>query len=610
MTSPLSFSASAFVAALMFGFSPLNAVELVLTGPTHLGPRSFSVNAVVRTGDAPGRYWVEYGRGDDLSARTAPRPLPPVHGAHLEESWEQGTAGWYGGLSSKDLVPQRAEHGLSFVRYLGPTEPENRAFPGEPPGLDVNHVDGIGAIHLCQYIYSARFGNNPLWPTKHQGLNLGGGRPDFRDAQISLRLRGNAVDPRGAELTFWAQSNHDPALENAPSWVRANWAYTGRYLTAALRSGEWTEVSYVLENDTRRWSYGGNNLAQTRAERYAYANLDQTLGDLNGNFFHLYVFVDGKRPPTGTIDFDSVAITYRNHSLLFPAHGARLVAAPAGSAQPADHLTDGWRHGAGREWRSAASPREAQVFVWRFPQAVDLRTLQVHQAERFPAREVAASVSADGQVWRPLGHFVLPRESEVSPNHAYYLENFAVEGVTHFKLEVLSGYEEAAWSLGEVELFGRGLPFSTGREETALNLDLESLAAGERYSYRFVVETAAGEVRSAVGTLQVPAVARPVPLLLRKAALGSGGEGQLWGRVAPQGLRTHARVEVLRAGRWERASEDRYVGNQETERDVPIPLLSPFAEADRMVRLVLVYGEDRQVVGEPQSLETLTPASP
>lgn len=598
------------MAGLLLGFSPLHAAELALTGPSHLGPRGFSVNAVVRTGDAPGRYWVEYGRGDDFSARTAARPLPPVHGAHLEESWEQGTAGWSGGLSGQDLVPLRAEDGSSFVRYLGPTEPENRAFPGEPPGLDVNHVDGIGALHLCQYIYSARLGTNPLWLTKRTGLNLGGGRPDFRDARISLRLRGNSVDPRGAELTFWAQSDHDPARQTTPSWVRANWAYTGRYLTAALRSGEWTEVSYVLENDTRRWSYGGNNLAQERAERYAYLNLDQALGDLNANFFHLYVFVDGKRPPAGTIDFDSVAITYRNHSLLFPAHGARLIAAPADSAQPADRLTDGWRHGDGREWRSAAAPRESQVFVWRFPQAVDLRALQVHQARRFPAREVAASVSADGQVWSPLGRFVLPRESAVSPNHAYHLEDLAVEGVTHFKLEVLSGYEEAAWALGEVELFGRGLPLATGREETALNADLESLAPGERYSYRFVVETTAGEVRSAVGTLQVPAVARPVPLSLRKAPLGSGGEGQLWGRVAPQGVRTHARVEVLRAGRWERASEDRYVGNQQTERDVPLPLLFPLAEADLMVRLVLVYGEDRQVLGQPQSLGTLPLASP
>jgi hypothetical protein len=448
-------------------------------------------------------------------------------------------------------------------------------------------------------------GANPLHASRSTGLNLGGGRPDFRDARINVRLRGNGVDPKGAELTFWAQSDHDPALQLSPRWVRANWAYTGRYSTDALLDGRWNDVSYTLENDTRRWTYGGNNGAQERSERYAYLNLNQSLEDLNANFFHLYVYVNGQQPPTGTIDFDSIVINYRNHSLLYPAHGTRLIESPFGSDDVSGRLTDGWRHGNDREWHSGPTPQGPQSFVWRFPAPVRLHTLQIHQSVRHPSREVAAYVSSDGSQWEPVAQLTLPRESPVSANHAYALASIQAKDVSHFKLEVRSGYQEERWGLGEVELFGGGMPLASDPEGAALNADLQQLSPGEDYSYQFVVETPAGELRSAVGSWRVSEEDRPVAVALWRQAEGHEAQPRLWARVAPLGHRTHARVEVQRGGNWELASAEHYVGTQITERNVRFDLKENWDEAATAVRVVLRYGAGAESVGDSQDLATL-----
>jgi hypothetical protein len=590
---------------MVSGASLVSAAEVTITTPTYLGQRGVSLNAQVHVGGLPGRYWVVYGKRGEMNLRTDAQPLPPIRSAHLEESWDRDLAGWSGGLSGRDLIHASGINESGYVRYLGPTETENRAFPGEPPGLDVNHIDGIGGLHLCHYIYSAKLGANPLHAARSTGLNLGGGRPDFRDAEIRLRVRGNGVDPKGAELTFWAQSDHDPALQLTPHWVRANWAYTGRYATRALLNGQWSEVSYVLENDTRRWTYGGNNLAQVRAERYAYLNLDQALGNLNANFFHLYVYVDGQRPPTGTIDFDSVQIRYRNHSLLFPAHGTRLIASPRDSEGQAGRLTDGWRHGSDREWHSGPAPIEPQAFVWQFPGPVRLTTLQVHQAIQHPARDVVAYVSSDGTRWQLLSELSLPRESPVSANHAYEIQNVAAENVTHFKLEIRSGYESERWGLGEVELFGSGIPLASDREGAGLNVDLAQLSPGEEYDYQFVVETPAGECRSSVGQWTVPKEDRPIPVALWRQPAAGGTARELWARIAPLGHRTHARLETFRQGVWHRVSRDHYVGNQLTERDVKFELEDDLSEEGTQVRLVLSDEAQREIKGNPQEIRSL-----
>lgn len=576
--------------------------DVSLAGVTHLGQCGVSVNAVVKTGGAPGRYWLVYGQPGEMQNRTVAQPLPPVLGAYYEESWDQDTAGWKGGLSGNDLLHVQELQNEGFVRYMGPTEHENSAFPGEPPGLDVNHIDGIGELHLCQYIYSAKLGANPLNSSHDLGLNLGGGLPDLRDARVTVRVRGNSVSPRGAELTFWAQSDHRPELQLTPKWVRANWAFTGSYVTHALLDGNWNEVSYVLINNTRHWTYGGNNWAQERPDRYAYLNLDQSLRNLNANFFHLYIYVDGKRPPEGTIDFDSLKLKYRNHSLLFPAHGASLLRAPQNTDCSPEYLTDGWRKGNKREWHSGRLPSTPQTFIWKLPEPARLEKLQIHQSVKYPSREVVAYASPNGLQWQKLVEFELPQSSSVSANHAYVIRDVNARHVTHFKLEILSGYEEAHWGLGEVELFGDGIPLATDPDGASVNIDLEQLSPGETYSYQFIVETADGEIQSPVGYWQVPADDRPVVVAMWRQTNERGSSQSFWARIAPMGNRTTAHLEVLLEGQWRRASMDHYVGNQITERDVRFTLDDTYAKDAASIRIVMEYGATKMVYGEPHEV--------
>ena len=83
----------------------------------------------------------------------------------------------------------------------------------------------------------------------------------------------------------------------------------------------------------------------------------------------MLAFVDTKKPPEGAVDFDELTIAYRNYNLLLPGNGGKLLSSPPGS-DDASRLTDGWRHGPGRQWRSAADPAGPQEFVWAFDRPV------------------------------------------------------------------------------------------------------------------------------------------------------------------------------------------------------------------------------------------------
>lgn len=593
-----------FLLLLLLPTAAMSAmIEVSLAPASGLGLTGVSVNARVLTAGAPGRFWVEYGRAGRLDRSTPPAPLPPARAAYLVEDWDTSCAGWSGGLTGHDLVHQAGAAGKGYVRYLGPQESVNRAFPGEPPGFDPNHLDGIGGLNLCAYIYSARLGGNPVAGTFGTGLGLGGGRPDLRDAVIELRLRGQAFDPRGAELVFWAQSDHDPAVQRTPHWVRANWAFTGQPLTRHVQAGPWQDVAYVLENNSTRWSYAGNNLTQARAERYAYQSLDQSLADLNANFFHLLAFVDRARPPTGQIDFDRIAIRYRNHSLLLPRHGATVVAAPAGAQAPASALTDGWRHGPGREWISPRDPAGPQVLTWKFARPVHVRVLQVHQARHHPAKDLEAHASRDGVTWRRLAALVLPPASAVSPNHNFGLVDLDEPGISFFRITVQSGHEAAAWALGEVEVFGTGAAWATDTEATNLNADLPGLEPGAAYTYRFAVETADGIHYSPTGIWQTPADDRPSLTRITRRPNG-GGAADLWVRVNPLGHPTVVHLERMEADAWVAAAPAQPAGRQVTERDLKFAP-DPGAGAGHPTYRVVLESRQHRVVSAPLPLDRI-----
>ena len=120
-------------------------------------------------------------------------------------------------------------------------------------------------------------------------------------------------------------------------------------------------------NDSSQWTYGGNNptLQGESAARYAYWSIDQAQAHVNCDFFHLAATVDIDNPPTGSLDFDDFRLVYRNHSLVYPSNGARLI----GGRKPGPRIRPGSRTdggmvrgafgaaGAGRtSLRSSSSP--------------------------------------------------------------------------------------------------------------------------------------------------------------------------------------------------------------------------------------------------------------
>lgn len=465
-------------------------------GATSRGTASFSVNGRVQPRGAPGTWWFEYGETAAYDHSTPHRQLGPRLAAHYEEAWDDGLGGWRGG-SGQDLVFHSEQGG--FVRY------------SEPTGTDYNHTDGIGWLHLVQYFYPGYF------ELDYPSAALGGAAPDFTDAVVHVRVRGvnwagrtTWVDPRqpvpffrGDELVWWSQVDASAREDGSQM---SNWAHTGHFLTDALYSGEWSRQSYRLRADTRQWSYAGRDRTQRNDDRYVYHPLREVLGDLDVDFFHLLLFVDsdfllgsGYDPQTGVvsdpcaIDFDALEITYRNHSLVLPSNGGVMVGAPEGSDPAA--LTDGYRHGAGHTWISAANPAQPLVFEFDFAVPITVERVQLHNDPEHPSRDVEISVSADGTNWASIASGELPPVGEHGPNFAYRLWAGLAAQATKLRVSVNSGYQDDAWGLGEIEVFGSGGVFETDDDWYSVTEDLpDELVSGVTYHYRLVVETADGVV--------------------------------------------------------------------------------------------------------------------
>lgn len=457
------------------------------TGPaTALGLTAVSVNGIVHPRGLPTTWSFEHGPTTTYGQHTPATSLPPRLAAYYHESFDDNLAGWQSWLTVSHQKAGGAKNG--FARF---TEPSNH---------DHNHDNGIGTLHLVKYLYPGIHS-----PT----LYLGGGDPDFRDAKISVHLRGTDFKPNGSEFLFWSQSQTYLPLDRA-DWHRPNYAYTGTTLTDLLLDGKWHQAEYRLLNDTTKWSYGGG----TRG--YLYGPIDTALGHLNIDFFHLLACVDTQNPPTGAIDVDELSISYRNYSLLLPSNGGKLAASPAGGAG-AELLTDGWRNGTDRSWRSSADPTGPQEFTWTFERPVTIKTVLLHQHAEWPAKDVEVLVSADGQAFAPLTKQVLPEVGKpphdanaVSPNWAFAIDRTLNAPATALKVRVLSGYKPKHWGLGEVEVFGSGAVLRPDDDEYRVNADLGGLQPGATVHYRLVATGEWGSARGDDMTYTVPATKKPL----------------------------------------------------------------------------------------------------
>jgi hypothetical protein len=490
----------------------------VVTRPaTALGLDAMTVNGSVHPNGLHTTYYFEYGPTDAYGSKTEPTPLPPRLAAYYRESWDENTGGWAGwGAKGLEHHPSGGAAG-GFVRFA------------EPSRDDPNHVDGVGTVHLSKYIYCGPWHK----VAKSPGLFLAAGDPDLRDAKVSLYVRGNDWVPNGSEMVWWTQSQENVEILNAPGWRMANWAYTGYNLTGALLTGKWEKIEYSLRNDTEDWSYAGNNHTQPNPERYSYWSINEAQAHVNADFFHMLVFVDPKNQPRGSIDFDEFQLVYRNHSLLFPSNGGKLLRSPKSADDPAT-LTDGWRHGPGHVWRSAENPDGPLEFVYGFANPVTVRSVQLHQNPEWPAKDFDVLVSADDKEYTSVFAGQLPEKGQPNVNFAFEVKTGLSAKASYLKVRVTSGYKKQHWGLGEIEVFGTGAVMQPENDVNYLNLDIKGLKSGTTYHYHLVAQNSAGTTRGEDRTFTVPANAKPL-VSTGPASRITGTGATLQGRLTPLG---------------------------------------------------------------------------
>jgi hypothetical protein len=496
----------------------------VTTGAsTAIGMTGFTANGIV---DPRGSYthcYFEYGTSSTYGWRTEPTPLPARRAAHYTESWEENVAGWpayFGGGR------QHLSDGGPSKGFLRITE--------QALVNDFNH-DASGVLHLMT--------GTDTGPVEPEGSVLGGGDGDLRDAHVSLYLRGNDWQPNGSEFGFWLQCQSNIELMNNRGWKRSNNSYCGCPLTDYLMDGKWHKVEFDLINDSTLWTYGGNNSIQQgpSAVRYEYWPIDQCLAHANCNVIFLSTFVNPENPPTGSVDFDELEITYCNRSLVFPGNGGELKTWPDGSDDDPATLTDGWRFGEGRMWRSKADPTTTQEFVYRFDHEVTVDSIQLHQHTEWPAKEVEVLTSQDGSDFAPLltgSHVMVPESSPDGPNHAFLFERGLSARARFLKVRLLSGYRDRCWGLGEIEIFGSGAELPHDDIEQHVGAEVKGLTPGSTCHYRLVAENESGTSFGEERVFSVPAL--PKPLASTGAATRvTATTAKLGGRMNPMGCYTH-----------------------------------------------------------------------
>lgn len=543
------------------GSSPSSTASGTAAGPndiafesapsTSLGTTAFTPNARIRARGQPTTYWIEYGPDVSYGAQTTPRSLGARLGAHYHEGWNNGTAGWHAGIGGSDLRSLPRGGVLDgYVRY------------SEQSADDQNHEDGIGYVHLTQYLASGTF-------VSEDNSSFGGGDPDFRDAKISVYTRGTNWTPNGSELVFWLQSDLDLSLANDPErWRKANWGYTGNPLTDHLFSGKWEKIEYRLRNDTNLWSYAGRSLSQLRAN-YVYWSLDEALGHANCDFIHILTLIrpGGPAQPWGSIDYDELDLEYRNTSLLVPSNGGKLTSIPPGSPDNGATLTDGWRYGEGRAWRSAPNPTAPFEITYELANPVTVKTIQLHQHPDYPSRDVEVLLSSDGSSWRSVLTGEMPESAPSGPNFAYLNVTDLKEPARFVKVIVSSGYRTAHWGLGEIEMYGSGALMETDDDWYTVNQDLTNLQAGGTYHYRFVAKSARGTYYGGDETVTLPATPRPETITSVASRLG-GGRAKIEGRLNPMGIATQFHFEYGKDASYGAETVDDYGGIESSPRTV------------------------------------------
>ena len=534
-----------------------------------MGLSAMTVNGSINPHAVATRCYFEYGTSPSYGHRADPRELPPSLSAYYHESWDEGSGGWDTWGMEKTHHPTGG-HSNGFLRMSEPTL-----------NNDFNHTMA-DVLHLMSFFYGGPSSNS-------SSAVLGGGDADFRDARVTLWVRGNEWKPNGSELIWWTQSQSNIELGEQTGFMRANWGYTGFSLNDYLLDGGWNRVEYRLLNDTSRWTYGGSNHGLHGRKKWPYWTIDQVQAHVNCDFFHLVAGVDPHRPPTGSVDFDEIEIAYRNESLAIPSNGGSLIDWPRNSEQDPRKLTDGWRHGKGRMWHSVENPVEPQEFTFSFEVPVTIDTVQIHQNPEWPGKNVEVLVSEDGSSYRSILRQVLPETGHPSANFAFAVDQGLAARASHLKIRLVSGYQSRHWGLGEIEVFGSGATLRPDDDLYHVNADIYSLEAGVTYRYRLVAVNGNGTSYGKDQLLTVPATNQPY-VLTGAASRIQTSNAKVQGRVNPLGLPSYYFFEYGKDETLGSKTALRYAGLEVTPRTVSASLQDLASATFYNYRVVAING--------------------
>lgn len=180
----------------------------------------------------------------------------------------------------------------------GPREVVNGVFRSWGWGADDNHLTAYGGAGRLRLLAYADY---PLW--NYQKPDSTWVTSNFTNALVSVRVRGVGFSANGSEWILWIQCRH-PSVPGK----FVNWGYVGEPRTAALTSGNWTDVSWRLDPDPTKWVWGkGQNSYDT------FLSLPESLQ----NIFNIHfptLGADNSSSPSGTFEMERCEIQFNRNA--------------------------------------------------------------------------------------------------------------------------------------------------------------------------------------------------------------------------------------------------------------------------------------------------------
>ena len=173
------------------------------------------------------------------------------------ETFADGPGGWFGWISNSG-GPKPLEISDSAVTSRSPW------------WIDYNHAPpGAGYLHMLFSLMTTGPGFGEAY-MEAGGTNRfveGGCSTDFRDAKLSVRLKGE-LETRGANLVLLVQAS--------VGGLTSGWALTGRPLVV---KPEWSEQTIIAAPDPSLWTCMGSR--HDRTKTYGRIELVTVLRDVN-----------------------------------------------------------------------------------------------------------------------------------------------------------------------------------------------------------------------------------------------------------------------------------------------------------------------------------------